>query len=78
VNDAAASFRAGVQGAGRRGNVDYPRFTITDARVIRLILGVHMIAREELVGVAVLVVIGATLIALAPAKQRAAPALTPQ
>ena len=30
-----------------------------------------MISREELVGVAVLVVIGVTLIALAPAKQRA-------
>jgi hypothetical protein len=37
----------------------------------------NMIAREELVGVVVLVVIGATLIALAPAKQRAEPRLTP-
>jgi hypothetical protein len=34
----------------------------------------NMISRGELVGVAVLVVIGVTLIALAPAKQRAAPA----
>jgi hypothetical protein len=34
----------------------------------------NMVAREELVGAAVLVVIGVTLIGLAPAKQRAAPA----
>jgi hypothetical protein len=34
----------------------------------------NMISRGELVGVAVLVVIGVTLIALAPAKQRAATA----
>ena len=34
----------------------------------------NMISREELVGVAVLVVVGVTLIALAPAKQRAASA----
>jgi hypothetical protein len=34
----------------------------------------NMVSREELVGVAVLVVIGVTLIALAPAKPRAAPA----
>jgi hypothetical protein len=34
----------------------------------------NMVSREELVGVAVLVVIGVTLIALAPAKQRAEPA----
>jgi hypothetical protein len=33
----------------------------------------NMVAREELAGVAVLVVIGVTLIALAPAKQRAVP-----
>jgi hypothetical protein len=37
----------------------------------------NMISRGELVGVAILVVIGAVLIALAPAKQRAAPGLTP-
>src|ERR1700678_19871 len=36
-----------------------------------------MIARGELAGVAVLVVIGAALIALAPAKQRSAPASLP-
>jgi hypothetical protein len=36
-----------------------------------------MVSRGELVGVAVLVVIGVTLIALAPAKQRAEPRLTP-
>jgi hypothetical protein len=35
----------------------------------------NIVSRDELVGVAVLVVIGATLIALAPAKQRATPAL---
>jgi hypothetical protein len=34
----------------------------------------NMISRGELVGVAILVVIGVALIALAPAKQRAAPA----
>ena|SRR5271155_1556785 len=34
----------------------------------------NMISREELVGVAVLIVIGVALIALAPAKQRAAAA----
>jgi len=34
----------------------------------------NMISRGELVGVAVLIVVGVTLIALAPAKQRAAPA----
>jgi len=34
----------------------------------------NMISRGELIGVAILVVIGAALIALAPAKQRAAPA----
>jgi hypothetical protein len=37
----------------------------------------NMISRGELVGVAVLVVIGVALIALAPAKQRSAPAFTP-
>jgi len=37
----------------------------------------NMISRGELVGVAILVVIGVALIALAPAKQRAAPGLTP-
>ena len=37
----------------------------------------NMISRGELVGVAVLVVIGVALIALAPAKQRAAPASRP-
>src|ERR1035441_4630402 len=37
----------------------------------------NMVSRGELVGVAVLVVIGVTLIALAPAKQRAEPRLTP-
>lgn len=36
----------------------------------------NMVSRGELVGVAVLVVIGVTLIALAPAKQRAEPRLT--
>jgi hypothetical protein len=36
-----------------------------------------MVSRGELVGVAVLVVIGVTLIALAPPKQRAEPRLTP-
>jgi hypothetical protein len=36
-----------------------------------------MVARGELAGVAVLVVIGAALIALAPAKQRSAPASLP-
>jgi hypothetical protein len=35
-----------------------------------------MVSRDELVGVAVLIVIGVALLALAPAKQRAAP-LTP-
>jgi hypothetical protein len=34
----------------------------------------NMISREELVGVAVLVVVGVTLITLAPARQRAVPA----
>ncbi len=34
----------------------------------------NMVSREELVGVAVLVVIGVTFIALAPAKPRATPA----
>ena len=34
----------------------------------------NMVSRGELVGVAILVVIGVALIALAPAKQRAAPA----
>jgi hypothetical protein len=37
----------------------------------------NMVAREELVGVSVLVVIGVTLIALAPAKPRAFTRLTP-
>ena len=37
----------------------------------------NMISRGELVGVAILVVIGVALIALTPAKQRAAPGLTP-
>jgi hypothetical protein len=37
----------------------------------------NMISRGELVGVAILVVIGVALIALAPAKQRAAPASRP-
>jgi hypothetical protein len=36
-----------------------------------------MVSRGELVGVAALIVIGLALIALAPAKQRAAPASTP-
>jgi hypothetical protein len=35
----------------------------------------NMVSRDELIGVAVLIVIGATLIALAPAKQRVLPAL---
>ena len=35
----------------------------------------NIVSRDELAGVAVLIVIGVTLIALAPAKQRAAPAL---
>jgi hypothetical protein len=35
----------------------------------------NIISRDELVGVAVLIVIGATLIALAPAQQRVVPAL---
>jgi hypothetical protein len=35
----------------------------------------NMVSRDELAGVAVLIVIGATLIALAPARQRAIPAL---
>ena len=35
----------------------------------------NMVSRGELVGVAVLIVIGATLIALAPPQQRAVPAL---
>jgi hypothetical protein len=38
----------------------------------------NMIARGELVGVAILIVIGVVLIALAPPKQRAAPGLAPQ
>jgi hypothetical protein len=38
----------------------------------------NMVSRGELVGVAVLVVIGVALIALAPAKQHAAPGLTAQ
>ena len=37
----------------------------------------NMVARGELIGVAVLVVIGAALIVLAPAKQPAAASLTP-
>ena len=37
----------------------------------------NMIARGELIGVAVLVVIGAALLALAPAKQPTEPALRP-
>ena len=37
----------------------------------------NMISRDELIGVGVLIVIGAALIALAPATQRAAPASTP-
>lgn len=36
----------------------------------------NIVSRDELVGVAVLVVIGVALIALAPAKQPTAPALT--
>jgi hypothetical protein len=35
----------------------------------------NMVSRDELAGVAVLIVIGATLIALAPAQQRVVPAL---
>ena len=35
----------------------------------------NIVSRDELVGVAVLIVIGATLIALAPARQRVVPAL---
>ena len=35
----------------------------------------NIVSRGELVGVAVLIVIGATLLALAPAQQRVAPAL---
>lgn len=35
----------------------------------------NMVSRDELVGVAVLIVIGATLIALAPEQQRVVPAL---
>jgi hypothetical protein len=38
----------------------------------------NIVPREELVGVAALVVIGVALIALAPAKQRAAPGLPPE
>ena len=38
----------------------------------------NIVSRGELVGVAVLVLIGVTLIALAPAKQRAELRLTPQ
>ena len=38
----------------------------------------NRISRGELVGVAILVVIGIALIALAPAKQHPAPSLTPQ
>jgi hypothetical protein len=34
----------------------------------------NMVSRDELIGVAVLIVIGATLIALAPAQRRAVPA----
>jgi hypothetical protein len=37
----------------------------------------NMVSRGELVGVAVLIVIGVTLIALAPVKQRAEPRLNP-
>ena len=37
----------------------------------------NIVAREELIGVAALVVIGVVLIALAPAKQRVAPASRP-
>ena len=37
----------------------------------------NMISRDELIGVGVLIVVGAALIALAPATQRAAPASTP-
>jgi hypothetical protein len=37
----------------------------------------NMVAREELVGVSVLVVIGVTLIALAPAKPSVLTSLTP-
>ncbi len=35
----------------------------------------NMVSRDELIGVAVLIVIGATLIVLAPVQQRAIPAL---
>ena len=38
----------------------------------------NMISRGELVGVAILVVIGVALLALAPAKQRRAPGLKPK
>ena len=38
----------------------------------------NMISRGELVGVAILVVIGGALLALAPAKQRPGPGLAPQ
>ena len=37
----------------------------------------HMVSRDELVGVAVIAVIGVAFIALAPAKQRTAPGLAP-
>ncbi len=37
----------------------------------------NMVSRDELIGVAVLIVIGITLIALAPAKQRVETRLTP-
>ena len=54
-------------------------FTAWSSLVHAAVMGtqalLNMVPRNELVGVVVLVVIGAILIALAPAKQRAAPAL---
>ena len=54
-------------------------FTAWSSLVHAVVMGTqamrNMVSRDELVGVAVLIVIGATLIALAPAQQRALTAL---
>jgi hypothetical protein len=54
-------------------------FTAWSSLVHAAVMGtqalLNIVSRDELVGVAVLIVIGATLIALAPTKLRAAPAL---
>jgi len=55
-------------------------FTAWSSLVHAVVMGTqameNMVGREELVGVAVLIVIGVVLIALAPPVKRAEPALT--